>query len=246
MTGRSESLKREARLQRLPSQVFVLGAVSLLTAMSSAMVYGLLPLFLVQVLGATIVAVGFIEGVAEGLMSFARIGSGVVSDLIGRRKPLVLLGYGVSALNKVMFPLAGTVSVVLAARVIDRVGKGLRDAPRDAYMTDVTPAKIRGSGFGLRLSFYTVGYVIGPAAAMALMAASGNNFRLVFWIAVIPAVAAMLVLFLGSGRPQLSNFRADLCDFAEAICRSLAPLSGGRSRSQAFCHWRGSPRHFLS
>jgi len=102
----SESLEREATLHRLPSQVFVLGAISLLTAMSSAMVYGLLPLFLVEVLGATIVAVGFIEGVAEGLMSFARVGSGLMSDVIGRRKPLVLLGYGVSALNKLMFPLA--------------------------------------------------------------------------------------------------------------------------------------------
>lgn len=202
----SESLEREATLHRLPSQVFVLGTISLLTAMSSAMVYGLLPLFLVQVLGATIIAVGFIEGVAEGLMSFARIASGLVSDLIGRRKPLVLLGYGVSALNKVMFPLAGVVSVVLAARVIDRIGKGLRDAPRDAYMTDVMPAKIRGSGFGLRLSFYTVGYVIGPAAAMALMAASGNNFRLVFWMAVIPAVAAMLILFFGIRETAATRF----------------------------------------
>jgi MFS family permease len=202
----SESLEREATLHRLPSQVFVLGTISLLTAMSSAMVYGLLPLFLVHVLGATILAVGFIEGVAEGLMSFARIASGLVSDLIGRRKPLVLLGYGVSALNKVMFPLAGAVSVVLAARVIDRIGKGLRDAPRDAYMTDVMPAKIRGSGFGLRLSFYTVGYVIGPAAAMALMAASGNNFRLVFWVAVIPAVAAMLILFFGIRETAAKRF----------------------------------------
>ena len=129
-----------------------------------------------------------------------------MSDLIGRRKPLVLLGYGVSALNKVMFPLAGAVSVVLAARVIDRIGKGLRDAPRDAYMTDVMPAKIRGSGFGLRLSFYTVGYVIGPAAAMALMAASGNNFRLVFWVAVIPAFAAMLILFFGIRETAAKQF----------------------------------------
>ena len=194
-TERPELSEQDRKPRRLPRHVFILGVISFLTAMSSAMVYGLLPVFLIRVLGATIVSIGFIEGAAEGVMSFARIASGLASDLIGRRKPLVLLGYGVSALNKVMFPLADAVSVVLAARVIDRVGKGLRDAPRDAFLTDVTPAKIRGSGFGLRLSFYTVGYVIGPVAAMVLMATSGDNFRLVFWIAVIPAVMAMLILF---------------------------------------------------
>jgi MFS family permease len=113
---------------------------------------------------------------------------------MGRRKPLVLLGYAVSAINKMMFPLAGAVSMVLAARVIDRIGKGLRDAPRDAFMIDVTPAKIRGSGFGLRLAFYTTGFVIGPLAAMGLMALSGDNFRLVFWVAVIPAALAIIIL----------------------------------------------------
>ncbi len=198
MTGERRKFSEQGgKSRRLPRHVAVLGVISFLTAMSSAMVYGLLPVFLVRVLGATIVSIGFIEGAAEGIMSFARIVSGLASDLIGRRKPLVLLGYAVSALNKLMFPLAGTVFVVLAARVIDRVGKGLRDAPRDAFLTDVTPAKIRGSGFGLRLSFYTAGYVIGPVAAMVLMATSDDNFRLVFWIAVIPAAIAMLILFFG-------------------------------------------------
>jgi MFS family permease len=118
----------------------------------------------------------------------------VASDWMGRRKPLVLLGYAVSAANKVMFPLAGVASTVLVARVIDRVGKGLRDAPRDAFITDVTPAKIRGSSFGLRLAFYTTGFVVGPLAAMALMKLSGDDFRLVFWLAVIPAALAIGVL----------------------------------------------------
>ena len=194
---RPESSEEGGKSRRLPRHIAVLGIISFLTAMSSAMVYGLLPVFLVRVLGATIVSIGLIEGAAEGMMSFARIASGLASDLIGRRKPLVLFGYAVSALNKLMFPLAGTVFVVLAARVIDRVGKGLRDAPRDAFLTDVTPAKIRGSGFGLRLSFYTAGYVIGPVAAMVLMATNGDNFRLVFWIAVVPAAMAMLILFFG-------------------------------------------------
>lgn len=182
---------------RLPRQVAVLGLISFLTAMSSAMVYGILPIFLVRVLGVTVTTVGVIEGLAEGGTSLARIASGLVSDRIGRRKPLVLLGYAVSAVNKVMFPLATTVSTVLIARIIDRAGKGLRDAPRDAFMTDVTPAQVRGSGFGLRLAFYTTGYVVGPLAAMALMAVSADDFRLVFWIAVIPAALAILVLIFG-------------------------------------------------
>jgi MFS family permease len=180
--------------RHLPRHVAILGVISFLTAMSSAMVYGLLPVFLVRVLGATTASVGLIEGAAEGMMSLTRIFSGLASDWLGRRKPLVLIGYAVSAVNKLMFPLAGAVSTVLAARVIDRMGKGLRDAPRDAFMTDVTPARIRGSGFGLRLAFYTTGYFIGPLVAMSLMAASGDNFRLVFWIAVIPAALAIVVL----------------------------------------------------
>jgi MFS family permease len=175
----------------------VLGLISFLTAMSTAMVYGLLPLFLVQVLGATVASVGLIEGVAEGGMSLARIGAGILSDVTGRRKPFVLLGYAISAVNKLIFPLAATASMVLVGRVVDRIGKGLRDAPRDALMTDMTPTQIRGSGFGLRLTFYTTGYVLGPLIAIGLMAASGDNFRLVFWLAVIPAALAMLVLVLG-------------------------------------------------
>lgn len=183
--------------RRLPRHVVILGVISFLTAMSSAMVYGLLPVFLVKVLGASAVSVGFIEGIAEAMMSLARVSSGLASDWMGRRKPLVLLGYAVSAINKMMFPLAGTVSMVLAARVIDRIGKGLRDAPRDAFMTDVTPAKVRGSGFGLRLAFYTAGFVIGPLAAMGVMRLSDDDFRLVFWLALIPAGLAIVILLFG-------------------------------------------------
>jgi MFS family permease len=164
------------------------------------------------------------------MMSFARIASGLASDSIGRRKPLVLLGYAVSALNKIIFPLAGTVSVVLVARTVDRIGKGLRDAPRDAFLTDVTPAKIRGSGFGLRLTFYTTGYVIGPLAAMALMAASSDDFRMVFWIAVIPAALAILILFFGIKENIPKKFlprplrlrRADIALFAAPFWWAIA------------------------
>jgi MFS family permease len=193
--------------RRLPRHILVLGIISLLTAMSSAMVYGLLPVFLVRVLGATVASVGVIEGVAEAMTSLAKIVSGFVSDRMGRRKPLVLLGYAVSAINKVMFPLAGDVFTVLVARVVDRGGKGMRDAPRDAFLTDVTPVRVRGSGFGLRLAFYTTGFVIGPLAAITLMRLSADNFQLVFWIAVIPALMAVLVVFFGLKEP-VRNFPA--------------------------------------
>jgi MFS family permease len=219
--------------RHLPRNVAVLGVISFLTAMSSAMVYGLLPVFLVRVLGATTATVGLIEGTAEGMMSLTRILSGLASDWMGRRKPLVLVGYAVSAVNKLLFPLAGAVSTVLAARVIDRMGKGLRDAPRDAFMTDVTPAQIRGSGFGLRLAFYTTGYFIGPLAAIALMAASGDNFRLVFWIAVIPAALAIVVLVFGIKETIQKKFaarplrlrRADLAQFSGAFWWAIAIAS---------------------
>jgi MFS family permease len=194
--------------RRLPRDIAVLGIISLLTATSSAMVYGLLPVFLVRVLGVTVASVGIIEGIAEAMTSLTKIISGFASDRMGRRKPLVLLGYAVSAVNKVMFPLAGDVLTVFAARVIDRSGKGIRDAPRDAFLTDVTPTKVRGSGFGLRLAFYTTGFVIGPLAAMTLMKLSGDNFQLVFWIAVIPAFMAVVVVLFGLKEPVRKTFPA--------------------------------------
>jgi MFS family permease len=180
--------------ERLPPNVALLGVVSLLTAMSSAMVYSLLPLFIVKVLGSTAAVLGVIEGMAEGSTSLLKMVSGRISDWAGRRKPLVLLGYALSAFNKLLFPIAAGVPTITLARVMDRVGKGIRDAPRDAFLTDVIPFRMRGSGFGLRLAFYTSGYVLGPLAAIGLMLMSGDDFRLVFWIAVIPAFAALFVL----------------------------------------------------
>lgn len=186
---------------RLPRHIAVLGVISFLTAMSSAMVYGLLPVFLVRVLHATVASVGVIEGIAEAATSLTKIASGITSDWLDRRKPIVLFGYALSAVNKLLFPLAGDASTVLLARVVDRVGKGMRDAPRDAFLTDVTPAPIRGSGFGLRLAFYTTGFVVGLLAAIGLMRLSSDNFRLVFWVAVVPAVVAIVVLLIALKEP---------------------------------------------
>jgi MFS family permease len=181
----------------LSPNVAVLGIVSLLMGMSSAMIYGLLPVFLVTVLAASTTTVGLIEGIAEATTSAIKIFSGVASDWIGRRKPLVVLGYALSAVNKLLFPLAESASTVLMARVADRVGKGIRDSPRDALLADVTPSAIRGSGFGLRFALYTIGAVAGPLAAIALMALSGDDFRLVFWIALLPGFASIVVLVVG-------------------------------------------------
>jgi MFS family permease len=181
----------------LSANVVVLGIVSLLMGLSSAMIYGVLPVFLVTVLGASMATVGLIEGIAEATTSFVKILSGSLSDRLGRRKPLVIVGYALSTVNKLLFPLAAEITTVLVARVADRVGKGIRDAPRDALLTDIMPSQIRGAGFGLRLALYTTGAVLGPLAAMTLMWTSGDDFRLVFWIALIPAFASVLVLHFG-------------------------------------------------
>lgn len=182
--------------RRFSPNVAVLGYVSMLTAMSSAMIYGLLPVFMVKALGISIGSVGLIEGVAEAGTSLIKIASGVVSDQLGRRKPLIVVGYTLSAIIKTIFPVASTVAAVMVARVIDRMGKGIRDAPRDAFLADLTTQDIRGAGFGLRLALAITGFVVGPMLAVVLMKLSGDDFRLVFWIALIPAYLSILVLLV--------------------------------------------------
>lgn len=181
---------------RLPANVLALGCVSLLMSMSSQMIHSLLPVFLVTVLGASVLSVGLIEGVAEATNSVAKIASGVVSDWMRRRKPLVVLGYGLAALSKLLFPNADEVSTVLLARFFDRSGKGIRDAPRDALLADELAPNVRGSGFGLRLALFTIGSVLGPLVATIVMVASRNDMRLVFWIAAVPAFLSVAVLVL--------------------------------------------------
>lgn len=185
----------------LPRNVIALGFVSLLMGTSSQMIHSLLPVFLVAVIGASTVSVGVIEGVAEATNSLARLISGAWSDRIGRRKPLVVLGYSLAALSKPIFPLAGDAATVLAARFLDRTGKGIRDAPRDALLADQLPARARGSGFGLRIALFTIGSVLGPLMASAVMLASGGDYRLTFWIAVIPAALSVAVLVLAVREP---------------------------------------------
>jgi MFS family permease len=181
----------------MPRTVWALGFVSLFMDLSSEIIHALLPLFLTVSLGASVALVGLIDGVSEATASISKVFSGWLSDRMGKRKPLILLGYGLGALSKPVFALAGTATVVLGARFADRIGKGLRGAPRDALIADVTPPEIRGRAFGLRQSMDTVGAFIGPLAAMGLMLLFANDFRAVFWVALIPAAIAVLCVVVG-------------------------------------------------
>jgi MFS family permease len=164
---------------------------------SSEIIHALLPVFLTTTLGASVAMVGLIDGVAEATASITKVFSGYLSDRIGKRRPLILLGYGLGALSKPLFALATSAPLILGARFADRVGKGMRGAPRDALIADVTPAEIRGRAFGLRQSLDTVGAFVGPLAAIALMALFDDDMRRVFWVAFIPGALAVLVVLFG-------------------------------------------------
>jgi MFS family permease len=187
--------------RQIPHSVVVLGLVSLFMDISSESVFSLLPLFLVGTLGASTAAVGLIEGVAEATAAITKVLSGSISDRIGKRKLLAGLGYGLSAITKPMFPLAGSIGTVLAARFIDRIGKGIRDAPRDALVADITPPEARGAAYGLRQALDTAGAFAGPLLAMALMMVYADNFRPVFWWAVLPAAIAVLLIVFAVQEP---------------------------------------------
>ncbi|WP_091678455.1 MFS transporter [Methylocapsa palsarum] len=191
-----------AGLREIPSGVWALGFVSLLMDVSSEMVHALLPVYLVTVLGASMATVGVIEGVAEATASIVKVFSGAISDWLGKRKLLAVLGYGLSAFTKPIFPLAPSVSWLAAARFIDRIGKGVRGAPRDALVADIAPAHLRGASFGLRQSLDTIGAFLGPALAIGLMWLTADNFRAVFWVAVIPAFLAVSLLLVAVREPK--------------------------------------------
>ncbi len=185
----------------IPRTVWVLGFVSLLTDISSEMINSLLPLFLVSALGANVLTVGIIEGIAEATASVLKVFSGVLSDYLGHRKGLAVFGYGLSTFVKPLFAVASSPSGVLIARFGDRLGKGIRVAPRDALVADSTTSEVRGAAYGLRQSLDTIGAFLGPLTAFVLMAASQNNFRLVFWLALIPGFLAVALLTVGISEP---------------------------------------------
>jgi MFS family permease len=190
---------------RVPRTVWILGFVSLCMDLSSELVHGLLPVFMTVVLGASMLAVGVVEGIAEATASIVKLFSGVLSDRLGRRKPLVVLGYALAAASKPLFPLAGSVPLVLVARFMDRIGKGIRGAPRDALIADVTPAEVRGAAYGLRQALDTVGAVLGPLAAIGLMILLASDIRAVLWVAVVPAILSVVVLVLFVREPPATS-----------------------------------------
>jgi MFS family permease len=184
----------------------MLGFVSLFMDISSELIHSLLPVFMVTGLGASMLVIGILEGVAEATALIVKVFSGTFSDYLGRRKGLTVLGYGLGAISKPIFALALTVPWVFVARFMDRIGKGIRGAPRDALIADLTAPEIRGAAYGLRQSLDTVGAFAGPLAAVGLMLAWAGDFRMVFWFAVIPAALSILILIFGvheaDGKPR--------------------------------------------
>jgi MFS family permease len=190
------------RWREIPASIWALGLVSLLMDVSSEMIHALLPLYLVGALGASTLTVGVIEGIAEATASITKIFSGALSDYLGKRKLLAALGYGLAALTKPIFPLAPDIGWLTAARFVDRLGKGIRGAPRDALIADLTPSETRGASFGLRQSLDTVGAFLGPLLAILFMLLTANRFTLVFWIAVVPAFLSVAVIIFGVSEPE--------------------------------------------
>ncbi len=198
-------------LRQIPATVWILGFVSLLMDISSEIIHSLLPLFMVTTLGASAFMVGVVEGLAESTALIVKVFSGALSDYLGKRKGLAVAGYALGALSKPLFAWAPTFSVVLTARLVDRVGKGIRGAPRDALVADVTPVHLRGAAFGLRQSLDNVGSFIGPLLAVGLMLLWANDFRAIFWVAVIPGALAVALSIFGLSEPpaQIAHTRTN-------------------------------------
>ena len=202
MTAPTPPALNRRTLRAIPSGIWALGVVSMLMDISSEMIHALLPVYLVTVLAASATTVGLIEGIAEATASITKVFSGALSDWLGRRKLLAVIGYGLAAVTKPVFPLANSVGLLFAARFVDRIGKGIRGAPRDALVAELAPPELRGASFGLRQSLDTVGAFLGPLIAIGLMWLTANDFRAVFWVAVIPACLAVAVLILGVREPS--------------------------------------------
>jgi len=189
----------------IPTTVWALGFVSLFMDLSSELVHSLLPVFLVTTLGASALTLGLIEGVAEATAMIVKVFSGAISDFFGRRKGLILLGYGLAAITKPLFPLAHSADMVFAARFFDRIGKGIRGAPRDALIADVAPAEIRGACYGLRQTMDTAGAFLGPSLAILLLFLYNSDIRVVMWFAVLPALIAVLLIITGIKEPEATQ-----------------------------------------
>ena len=213
MAFESTPLKRPGKIA-IPRTVWALGLVSLFMDLSSELVHALLPIYLVTTMGMSVAALGVLEGAAEATAMIVKIFSGAISDWLGRRKGLLLLGYGLAAFTKPLFPLATAPGLVVAARLLDRVGKGIRGAPRDALVADVASPEIRGACFGLRQSMDTTGAFLGPLLAIALMFWFADRIRAVLWFAAVPAFIALGLIVFGvreaAAVPESRHFRSPL------------------------------------
>ena len=203
------SANKVASWKYIPRGVWALGFVSMFMDISSEMIHALFPIYLVAVLGASMVTVGFIESIAEATALITKVFSGAISDWLGRRKLLVVIGYGLAASTKPVFPLATSIGWFVGARFVDRIGKGIRGAPRDALIADIAPEHMRGATYGLRQSLDTIGAFVGPLLAIGLMLLTMNNFKLVFWIAVMPAFIAFALLVFGVEEPKKATTAKD-------------------------------------
>ncbi|WP_170117005.1 MFS transporter [Phyllobacterium sophorae] len=217
----------QATWRNLPAGVWALGFVSLLMDISSEMIHALLPVYMVTVLGTSALTVGIIEGIAEATASVTKVFSGALSDWLGKRKLLAVIGYGLAALTKPIFPLAASVEWLIAARFIDRIGKGIRGAPRDALVADISPVHLRGASFGLRQSLDTVGAFLGPVLAIGLMWMTADQFPAVFWIAVIPAFLSVGVLVVAVREPERPR----------SLRRVAMPLHRSKLRRLGTAYW---------
>ena len=212
--------------RRIPRPIWVLGFVSMLMDISSEIVHSLLPMFLVAGLGASVTTIGLIEGVAEATALIVKVFSGGLSDYLGNRKWLAVAGYALGTISKPFFAIAGSAQIVLAARFADRIGKGIRGAPRDALIADITPPQDRGAAFGLRQALDTIGAFTGPLLAAALMFLWSNDYRRIFWIALVPGVLAVLLLALGVREPQRA-----------AASKGINPISRASLRQLSGAYW---------
>jgi MFS family permease len=211
----------------MPAGIWALGLGSMFMDISSELVHSLLPVFMVSVLGASMVTVGFVEGIAEATAAITKVFSGALSDYLGRRKFLLVLGYGLAALTKPMFPLATSMSWVFLARFVDRIGKGIRGAPRDALVADIVPPALRGSAYGLRQALDSVGAFLGPLLAVALMAWLANDVTAVLWVAVLPAFIAVALLAAAVHEPAATRRNSE----------ARAPLAWADARRLPLRYW---------
>jgi MFS family permease len=205
LSGLNNMTKSGNKSGQIPAGIWVLGFVSMLMDISSEMIHSLLPLFMVTTLGTSVFVIGIIEGLAQSTALIVKVFSGILSDYIGKRKGLAVIGYAMGAFSKPLFAVASSAGLVLTARLLDRIGKGVRGAPRDALVADIAPPHLRGAAFGLRQALDTVGAFLGPLLAVGLMLLWANDFRAVFWVAVIPGILSVTLLLFGIREPERSK-----------------------------------------